>query len=153
LEPSFASAPMPAGIIYKSEIGRDMPLALPKDAMARLFSEYQTLPPPPLPPPPLPPPGVPHARHYITTLDMHIRSQVMLILQQRLQQRREENKRALGLLQLLGIGGDAGMALQSRNAANGALQQQALAVSLALSHGGYHDAVGSDQNIYMTRLR
>jgi hypothetical protein len=129
-EPSYAStAVVPTGILHESQTWQDMPPVPPTDVLARLLLECPVLPQPPLMVVPL---QQPHA----ASLNMDISSQLLLLLQQRQQQRRKENERALGLLQLLGPGRDAIMALHGRNAGNASRLHQALAVSMSLSHSG-----------------
>jgi hypothetical protein len=134
-ETSFASPATPTGVLYQGQAVQDTALALPNDVVAQLLSKWQAL---PLPPSrALPHLLVPLQRRSVTSLDMDIPTQAMLILQQRQQRRRKEKERTLALLQSLGAGGDGVMALQDSNAGNASLQQRALAVSMALSHGGF----------------
>jgi hypothetical protein len=103
------------------QTGQDIRLALSN--VARLVSPRQAL---PLPPPHL----VQYARNDATALDRITSVQGMLILQERQKQRRQENERALRVLQLLRTGGDAGIALYQH------------AGSTASSRGGFSGYCG-----------
>jgi hypothetical protein len=89
--PSSASAIIPAGILSQHQNLQDTSLASPNDVVVRLQPEC----------PALSPSSVAFARHNATTLDILTNTQMLLILHQRQQQRRQDIERVLCLLQVV----------------------------------------------------
>jgi hypothetical protein len=126
---SFASAVTPVGILSQGQTGQVRAPAFPNDNLGRLFSACQALPSSPV--------LAPIAWHDTTSFDVLTSTHLMLLLQQRRQQQNPENERTLGLLQFLRTGENTGSCLHSSNAGNATRQQQALALSMAMSRSGF----------------